>query len=117
MGLNPAEIEKNTGTEFRTISVGAPELLSSFQRQIYVDGQVPFERVLTILDERLSSYEVAPQPQIPYQPPVSSEERVDYYEIGEGEVPDQKAQMVLGKLLCDYTDRKKVFALMVLEIT
>ena len=82
--------------------------------KIYVDGQVPFERVLTILDERLLSYEVAPQPQIPYQPPASSEERVDYYEIGEGEVPDQKAQMVLGKLLCDYTDRKKVFALMVL---
>ena len=51
---------------------------------------------------------------IPYQPPVSSEERVDYYEIGEGGSADQKAQMVLVNFCADYTDRKKVFALMVL---
>ena len=85
--------------------------------RIYLDGNVPIERVLTILDEEyLSHYERSDADhEITVQAPVPASEVVEYYEIGEDEDSAEKVQMVLGKIVCDFSDRKKVLALMVLS--
>ncbi len=85
--------------------------------KIYLDGNVPFERVLTILDEEyLSNYDRADiRHEIEMQQPVSSAESVEYYEIGEEADSAEKVQMGLGKLVCDFSDRKKIMALMALS--
>lgn len=84
--------------------------------KIYLDGNVPIERVLTILDEEyLSQYNRSDiKHEIAVQLPVPSAEAVEYYEIGEEEDSTEKVQMALGKLVCDFSDRKKIMALMVL---
>lgn len=85
--------------------------------KIYLDGNVPLDRVLTILDEEyLSKYEKSDaKHEIAMQQPLAHAEAIEYYEIGEEEDTDEKAQIAFGKLVCDFSDRKKLMALMVLS--
>ena len=83
--------------------------------RIYLDGAVPLQRVLALLDEYLSRFEAGEkQHDIPMQAPVSAAETVEYYAIGEEEDPAYMAHMAMGKVVCDWSDRKKLMALMVL---
>lgn len=80
--------------------------------KIYLDGAVPLDRVLTIIDEEyLSKYEKSDKKHvIPPQKPIKRTSVVESYEIGKEEDEKQKAHMALGKVLCDYSDRKKTMA-------
>ena len=80
--------------------------------KIYLDGAVPLDKVLEIIDEEyLSKYERSDRKhEIPLQTPIKSASNVDYYEIGKDEDEKQKSHMAIGKILCDYTDRKKTMA-------
>lgn len=80
--------------------------------KIYLDGAVPLERVLTIIDEEyLSKYEKSDKKHVIMpQKPIKRTSVVSTYEIGKEEDEKQKAHMAIGKVLCDYTDRKKTIA-------
>ena len=71
--------------------------------KIYLDGAVPLDRVLTIIDEEyLSKYEKSDKKHvIPPQKPIKRTSVVESYEIGKEEDEKQKAHMALGKVLCD----------------
>lgn len=83
--------------------------------RIYLDGAVPLERVLVLLDEYLSRFEASEKTHdIPVQAPIVSVETTQCYAIGEEEDPAYMAHMAMGKVLCDWSDRKKLMAMMVL---
>lgn len=84
--------------------------------RIYLDGAVPLERVLTLLDAYLSRYEAsAKRHDIPMQQPVAASQAVEYYAIGAEEDPAFMTHMAMGKVVCDWSDRKKMLALMALS--
>lgn len=84
--------------------------------KIYLDGSVPVERVLSLLDSYLSAYEKSDkQHDIHIQKPAAAASDVQYYAIGEEEDTDDRVQMSFGKIVCDYTDRKKLLALAALS--
>lgn len=84
--------------------------------KFYLDGDVPLEQILTILDEEyLSHYGKSKEKyEIGVQQPVASKRTVEYYGIGEEEALAGNAHMAFGKLLCDYKDRMKITAVMIL---
>lgn len=79
--------------------------------RIFLDGKVPVERVLTLLDEYLSKYEMGSRQQIQAQNSVS-EERSVYYEATNDGSP--KAELALGKIMSGFEDKQKIMALTVL---
>lgn len=85
--------------------------------KIYLEGDIPIEKVLQILDEDyLSKFERQKERfDIMYQKPVSHQSQIDYYEISKDEQMKNKAHMALGKVLCDYNDRQTIMALWVLS--
>lgn len=80
--------------------------------KIYLDGAVPLEKVLTIIDEEyLSKYEKSDvKHEIAFQKPIAHTSKAMSYEIGKEEDEKQKTHMALGKVLCDYKNRKKTMA-------
>ena len=83
---------------------------------IYLDGSVPIERVLALLDQYLSGYEKSGQEhRIPHQEPVKAVESTGFYAIGEEEGTEEQVHMAFGKLACDFSDRKKLMALAALS--
>lgn len=84
--------------------------------KIYLDGSVPIDRVLTLLDTYLSSYERSDRRHdIPIQQPPASVSDVRYYAIGPEEDAEERVQMSFGKIVCDYSERKKLLALSALS--
>ena len=84
--------------------------------KIYLDGSVPIERVLALVDTYLSVYEKSDrQHEINIQKPVRAAANVNYYAIGEEEDTAERVQISFGKIVCDYTDRKKLLALAALS--
>lgn len=80
--------------------------------KIYLDGSVPIDKVLALLDEYLSGYERSDKKHdIPLQKPTKAVSDVEYYAIGADEDASERVQMSFGKLVCDYSDRKKLLAL------
>ncbi|MGM9534246.1 MAG: insulinase family protein [Intestinibacter sp.] len=83
--------------------------------RIYLDGDVPIEEVLKMLDEEYLSkyskndikYEIKKQGQ------VENIEGKGYYEAIDEE---EKSHMSLGKVVCDWQDREKIMAFWVLAI-
>ncbi len=83
----------------------------------YLDGSVPLEQTLALIDSYFSQFDAAEAAHdIPMQLPVGSPETVKYYEIGKDEDEKNKVQMALGKVLCDWTEKKKIFALDILSM-
>ncbi len=79
--------------------------------RIYLDGDIPAEKVLAMLDGYLSRYEMGEKQTIAMQPPVSLEKTL-YYEAVEDGTP--KAQYVMGKLLGTFEDKTGLMARQVL---
>ncbi len=75
--------------------------------KIYLDGDVPLDDVLSMIDEYLSRFDMGEAQKLSMQAPVSAENTV-YYEAEDDGTP--KAQMVLGKLVCDYSNKTKLLA-------
>ena len=84
--------------------------------RIWLDGAVPLERVLVLLDSYLSRFEARENGHnIPVQKPTVASETVEYYAIGEDEDMESMTHMALGKVVCDWSDCKKLMALTVLS--
>ena len=84
--------------------------------KIWLDGAVPLERVLTLVDSYLSRFKASENSHgIPVQTPTPASKTVEYYEIGEDEDTAFMTHMTLGKVVCDWRDRKKLMALTVLS--
>ncbi len=77
----------------------------------YLDGDLPIERVLALIDSYFDKYEYdATAHDIFMQQPTSATEGTAFYEIGKDESEEEKVQLSFGKLLCDFDDRKKILA-------
>ncbi len=82
--------------------------------RIYLDGSVPMDKVLTLLDTYLSQYDKLNHTfDIQKQTPISDKNTM-YYAIGDEEDAENRVQMAFGKIGCDYSDRKKLLAMTVL---
>lgn len=82
--------------------------------QTFLDGDMPIERVLSLIDSYFSRFDRRPTPApIPMQIPVPSMDVDIDYEIGQ-ESTTGKTQMAMGRILCSWQDKKKVWAANVL---
>ena len=80
----------------------------------YLDGDVPLEETLALIDNYLCRASGEEQiPDIAMQQPTTRENTL-FYEVTEGENGENKAILVLGKLLCTWQDRVKIMATQVL---
>ncbi len=84
--------------------------------KIYLDGNVPIHKILPLISEGyLDKFEYSEAThEIKPQKPVSARSEVRYYAIGKDEPCKNKTQMVHGKILSHWSDRKKTMALSVL---
>ncbi len=84
--------------------------------RIYLDGALPIDEVLQIIDsEYLSGFDGAAEPaELVMQRPVDSVEKICSYEIGADENTENRAQMMMGKVICDWSDRERQLAACVL---
>ncbi|MBR6050846.1 MAG: insulinase family protein [Clostridia bacterium] len=113
-GGDPEKIPDLTYERF----IGAhKEFYHPTNAKIYLDGAVPLDKVLQIIDgEYLSKYEKSDaKHEIPLQKPIEHTSRVEEYEIGKEDSEKQKTQMAMGKIVGTFADRKKVMAVDVLS--
>lgn len=81
---------------------------------VYLDGSVPLEETLALLDEYFSRYEKKDTlPAFTMQQP-KSVESTDFFEIKEGEPVEDKGSLSFGKIICDWKNRYKAQAVRVL---
>ncbi len=80
--------------------------------RIWLDGAVPLEEVLRLMDEEYLCRFGAPKetPEIALQTPVAAQRSTVPYEIGPDEDEANKAYITLGKILCGWQDRKRIAA-------
>ena len=82
--------------------------------RIFLDGNVPLDETLSMIDSYLSRYERSNETHdIPMQQPVSAE-AVCYYEIAEGEDSTNKVILNAGKIIGTWEDKNKMMAAEVL---
>jgi len=82
--------------------------------RFYLDGDIPLEETLALIDSYLSRYEKSePVGEIPMQKPVCGE-KTAYYEVADEEGIEKKAILSMGKILCTWEDRVKALAAQVL---
>jgi len=115
---------------YRFNSGGAPEVIpdltyeqfvDTYKRfyhpsnsRIFLDGSVPLDDTLEMIDSYLSRYERSEETHdIPMQIPVSGEGTC-YYEIGEGEDPANKVVFTTAKIIGTWKDKDKLMAAEVL---
>lgn len=118
------------GNCYRFNSGGAPEVIpdltyehyvESYKRYyhpsnslIFLDGNVPLDETLTMIDGYLSKYERSDEKhEIPMQQPVAVDGTCSY-EIGEGEDPSNKGIFTTGKIIGTWEDKDKLMAAEVL---
>ncbi|MBQ4158324.1 MAG: insulinase family protein [Clostridia bacterium] len=78
--------------------------------RIYLDGSVPIEKTLLMIDEYLSKYQAADNlPEIQIQKKVSSSD-TQYYEIASNEPLENKSCLTIGKIVGDWTKPYKNLA-------
>lgn len=85
------------------------EFYSPSNCRIYLDGDIPFDRVMTIIDEEyLSTFERDDKVhEIAMQSPVKAVDTTRFYEIGKDEDEAKKCHVVLGKTFSDWENRKR----------
>lgn len=85
--------------------------------KIYLDGNVPLDKVLRLLDEEyLGAYDKSDKVhEVKLQGTVPAKRGTETYPIGADEDEKEKTHITLGKTLCDWSDRKKLLALNVLS--
>ena len=79
--------------------------------RIFLDGDIPVEKTLALLDSYLSRYEMGEKQALAPQTPVSREMTVTYEAVNDG---TPKAQFVLGKILGSFDDKTTALAQQVL---
>lgn len=83
--------------------------------RIFLDGTVPVEETLELIDSYLQKYEKSPTVhEINMQKPAVSD-GTDCYEIAEGEDNGKKTVLVLGKIFAEWKDNQKILAAQVLS--
>jgi len=82
--------------------------------RVYLDGTIPLEETLEMLDEYFSRYEKKTElPVFTMQQPKSAE-KTEYYELKEGDSIENKGSLSIGKIICDWKHRYKAQAVRVL---
>ena len=82
--------------------------------RVFLDGAVPLDRVLPLIDGYLSRYERSDEKHdITDQQPRSAE-ATNYYEIGAEEPEEGRAYLMLGKAIGSWRDVDKIYAAQVL---
>ncbi|MBQ6089277.1 MAG: insulinase family protein, partial [Firmicutes bacterium] len=114
-GGDPAEIPNLTYEYFLRAH---SEFYSPSNCRIWLDGDVPFDRVMTIIDEEyLSTFERDDRThEIAMQAPVESVDTVRFYEIGKDDDEEKKSHLVLGKVFSDWENRKRNIAYTLMSI-
>ena len=78
--------------------------------RIWLDGAVPLDRVLTMIDEYLSRFERSDEQHvIAYQQPHACE-KTQYYEVSPEDGTDNKAMLTLGKIVGSWQDVTRCYA-------
>ena len=81
---------------------------------VYLDGSVPLEETLSLLDKYFSRYNKKESlPIFTLQRPTAAE-KTDFYEVKEGAPTEDKASLTFGKIICDWTSRYRAQAVRVL---
>ncbi len=79
--------------------------------RIYLDGKVPLERLLALVDSYLSRFDRRTDlPEIPQQAAIAPVQKRVFYEVGKDEDMENRAHVVIGKHLGQWSDRKKILA-------
>lgn len=88
------------------------EFYSASNAKIYLDGKLPIDKVLEVIDsEYLSDFERENKAhEIHRQQPINSCTAEKYYEIGKDEDEKQKTHIALAKVFADWSERKKIIA-------
>lgn len=83
--------------------------------QTFLDGDMPIERVLSLIDSYFSRFDRCPVPDaIPMQAAVPAMDVTLDYEIGKDEDEAGKTQMVMGKILGSWQEKQRQWAANVL---
>ncbi len=84
--------------------------------RIVLDGSVDLDKTLALLDSFLSEYEYLDvDSDIPMVPPMGHTECTMEYEISPSDSPEGKARVCLGFAASDFSERKRIFAINVIN--
>lgn len=88
------------------------EFYSASNAKIYLDGNLPIDKVLGIIDnEYLNDFEREDKShEINHQQPINACTAQRYYEIGKDEDEKQKTYIALAKVFADWNERKRIIA-------
>ncbi len=78
--------------------------------RIWLDGAVPLDRVLTMIDEYLSRFERSDEKHIIAMQTPRACEKTQYYEVSEADGTDNKAMLTLGKIIGTWQDVTRSYA-------
>ncbi|MCR5207172.1 MAG: insulinase family protein [Eubacterium sp.] len=88
------------------------EFYSPSNAKIYLDGDVPLERVLTLIDEEyLSGFDYVDKPhEIALQKPIESRDITSFYAIGKEDSDENKTYISYSKAFATWEERKRIMA-------
>lgn len=112
-GGNPKHIPDLTYEQFKATHA---KFYHPSNALIFLDGDLPIEKTLKLMDEDyLSHYDVCnPGIKITYQVPTPGAFRQVEYEVAPGEDTAEKCQLAIGKLITRWDEKEKNIALNVL---
>ncbi len=110
-GGDPAAIPSLTWDKYRETY---RQFYHPSNARVYLDGSVPLEETLSMLDEYYRTYEKRTNlPKDVLQVPKSARGEAEY-ELPRGEDPAGKSCLVMGRILCSWQDRVKILAARIL---
>jgi len=78
--------------------------------RIWLDGAVPLDRVVTMIDEYLSRFERSEEKHVIAMQEPRACEKTQYYEVSEADGTDNKAMLTLGKIIGTWQDVTRCYA-------
>lgn len=81
--------------------------------RIYLDGDIPLEKTLSLIESYLAGFDLGSKQELTIQVPKTAERTVTY-EAAADEGLSSKAQLVLAKIMCSWSDKKDILAANVL---
>ena len=78
--------------------------------RIWLDGAVPLDRVLEMIDEYLSRFERSDEKHVIAMQQPRACEKTQYYEVSEADGTDNKAMLTLGKIIGTWQDVTRCYA-------
>ncbi len=78
--------------------------------RIFLDGAVPLDRVLPLIDSYLSRFERSDEKHVIAMQPPRAVEKTQYYEVSEADGTANKAMLTLGKIIGTWQDVTRVTA-------